>query len=325
MNKNFFRKAAIFTVLSVLMSSLILISFFSSIEMPADSGVDQVKLRVSLTNYYVQQSDNYVRNALLSSSRHTFEGIIDHMVDVGMVSDFDEEFRSCIISDTSTQIPDCPDGSYIRPRIEIIEDFLEENLDIDFNINVYDIDVFQDELSGPWHIRVRASFNVTAFDGYANWISQRTVSHNFDIRGLRDPVYPNSYPNNVSFNDSLSVFLVGPPSTLNEIVKQRHYFQYDKAPSFLDRLRGDYGHEREIVGIVSVLSPLAVAPPSQDLNHLDFVYYQGLNCRGYPFVRIDFDDDFGHEHIQGAIIPEDMLGLVNISPTNTQTVTGTGC
>ncbi len=308
--KMLFRKGAIFTVLSVVMSSLILITFFSSTEMPVDSGVEQVKLRVYLTNHYVQQSDKYVQNALLSSSHAAFPALINHIINKGYLSDFDEDFESCLLIGSFTG-GNCPEDANINSIIQGIEDFVKDNLDIDFSINIKDITLIQDERSGPWRVRVQANFNVSASDGYARWATERTVSRDFDFSGLPDPTHSrHGLPaRNFSFNESLTVF-IEQSSTLNYLALDKEYIRYRLAPGFLGRLRGNLTEQSNCCGITSILLPSDVGGYSE-LSHLDFIWAGGNNCYLEPYRRFDFSGlgnyrDYGidlGEGIDGAVVP----------------------
>ncbi len=318
--RKLYRRGAIFTVLSVLISSIVLIVFFSSMEPPADADVDKVRLRVSLTNHHVFQADNYVVNALVSSSRAAFVNLTDHMISTdSFLGDFNAEFRSCVLSGEFNG-GSCEDAD-INSRLQGIESFMLDELDVEFNITVNNVSISQSDSTGPWHIRLEAEFSLGVDDRYAEWNSERSVRYNFPIYGLRDPnyevdVYPvvagDISPNNISVNESLTRFVQGPPATLNRLTEQRHYFAFNGAPSFLDRLNNNMGAERSY-GITSLVSPDDIGSVSDDLSHLDFILWRGNDCHLGPYARIYFDDPHENEKIHEAVVPESLLDVVNIT------------
>jgi hypothetical protein len=312
------RKAIMFTVIAVLVSALVLATFFTYYSVPLDVNVDNSKLRIQLVDRYLGQLDSYLSGMLHASGTETLRVTIDVMEgNNSFLGNYSDAFRSCMLTG-KLRTPwagdvDCPGSTYFAGRVMYLENFSREKLNIAPNITLESLTLRQDS---PWRLAVTLNYTIEVNDSYAYWKVQKSLTEYIDTDGLEDPTYsivdPDlaavKYRMNVSPSDVYS--WTEQPSTAHNLTLNRRYFAWDGAPDFLGRLSNDSSPSPN--GIVSIVSPDFV-DESQIIgpgprSSLDFLFWKD--------VYISNISEYGRYNFWAAgVTPTDRL-LYGINSTN---------
>ena len=316
------KKGALFTVLAILLSSIMIVGMFYLVESPLDKDVDSIRLRIKTTNNYIDQTEQFVKNALFITGSEAIDFMLNEMISRNSYfSNFDAEFQNCVFNGEINPpgggaAIGCPGTTNINSYTEDIARLAEEYLNIDSTITVDSIWLAQ---SDPWHIEVWGNVSIHADDSYASWTVNRTIREKILIIGMEDPVYVLStyipYRNYINIT-AFEVEWEERPSTLDRIVTERHYFSYRSGPSYLNRLRNSTDAS-DCCGIVSIIPPNeTIIPTDNQVSHLDFIYARQETCFLGPYATFDFSGvpigsgygvirEYG---IDGAIVPYNPSG-----------------
>lgn len=333
------RKGVVFTVISIIVSAIVITSFFALYERSASTDTENARLKIKSSNNYVSQVDNYIKDILLISGDVALNFMINEMISSNAFysspSGFDEQFQNCLINGEMILPPGgafglsipCPNDANLTSKILDLNSFVNENLNLHSEITIDNISLSQ---NNPWNIIVTANITVNVTDAYASWYLQKEISQSISILGRSDPTY--------SINSNLgkySLRITRPeyggvwferPSSLHQVVSAGQYFPYSGAPSYLDRLRNV--STSSFYGIVSIVPTSLGGEIPSGSSSLDFMYWKGITCdpttNGGRYYLLDFsslsssnklllgisDNDHG---INGTILPADLLITTNMS------------
>jgi len=299
------KKGIMFTVLAVMVSAIILTSFFMFSSSPLDEGVDNVKLRVQGINKYTVQTDEYIAAVANVAGEKTLEFTLNIMIgNNSFLTNYTKEFQSCLMTGKmnvpwpgpAQTLIDCPNDSKIISRIDYFQNFSNAGLNIDSKIKVNAVVL---EQSTPWELIVKVNYTLLVNDSYAQWNETRFTQTAISIIGLRDPVYyivNNSSAYAVRYDMVINSSIypwVEKPSALHRIVLEKKYFYWSPAPSYLDRLnnRSTPSLLSKSAGIVSIVSPDFISNKTILINRssLDYEFWVGAPLNpGYDYKKYNF-------------------------------------
>jgi hypothetical protein len=222
----------------------------------------------------------------------------------------------------------CPSTAYLGGKFNSFEEFSNKNLNLDSQINLNNIGIEQND---PWRVIVVINYTIAINDSYAIWNETRVVRSPISISGLRDPTYAIINRSSELYNiretrHIINVSKIGVwyavPFTAHSVVMNGSYFDWNGAPSYIDRLEGrkDFLSSRgtctvEIgyCGIVSIIPYATMSnypiTQTQIRSSLDYEFWgekQATNIVNYGYGRYNFYLLSGTETIltQMRVFPE---------------------
>ncbi|PIN81404.1 hypothetical protein COV13_01130 [Candidatus Woesearchaeota archaeon CG10_big_fil_rev_8_21_14_0_10_32_9] len=335
------KKGIIFTILALLISSIVITLFFSFKEVPLDNSSQNIKIRIQQVNMYITQVEMYIKDVTKISTLSALDFAINQMIDQNAYySDFDSALQRCMISGVlptpgnEGAVIACPDSAKLQANINEIGAFAAENLTIQSVVRVNNIKLTQ---TTPWQIIVTVNYSIKVEDSYATWDAVKTLNQTVNIVGLNDPTYWIVQPSLSSYK-YLNAFKqvenqglwLETPSTANYVTVNKIYFKYENAPSFLNRVRGNMSNST-CCGIASIVPPLdSISNP--DLSNLDYIFWKNNICSGIEenqYYRFNFwksgmteidrlsrvipESGYG---LNGSIVPPSFATFVNMTNTS---------
>ncbi len=339
--KSLGKKGVIFTILALLLSTIIIGLFFSFKDVPLDNNVQNVQMRIKHINSYIEQVEEYVKDSTKSSAINALDFAINEMINrSAYYSDFDQGIDSCMRTGlmatpgNSEQLMACPEEAILQNNIQVIEDFAEEHLTIPSDINIEQVSLVQ---TSPWQITFIINYSVLVQDTYASWNSTKTTNQTISIIGLNDPTYwivdptlsSYKYLNTIKQAENQGLWLEE-PSIINFLTVNKIYFKYEQGPSFLNRLRGNMSNST-CCGIASVVPPLD-SFYADELSHLDYIFWKNNTCHQTEegeYYRFNFwkagmteeqrfsmgvaESGYG---VNGSTVPPSFMTFVNMTDTS---------
>jgi hypothetical protein len=348
------KKGIMFTIMSVLVCALIITSFFTYKSIALDSNVDNTRLRIKNINRYVDESDVYIRSVASIAGSKTLDFTLNIMIgNNSYLTNYTKEFESCLltgrmnVSWNPTSPIYCPSDVVVGNRFHEFEEFSRTKLNINSNMHLNSISLDQGD---PWNLRVAVNYTLTINDSYAFWNETRVVYGNIYIIGYRDPTY-------YIVNDQTDLYKVRYPMVVNSSFLQawnetpsnaqvevlnKHYFEWNGAPSYLDRL-SNVNNESMFsrscgigvgrCGIVSIVSPdfieesMLATGSTNTRSSMDFEFWKNKTIDPYYYRRLNFDlltsaqrasmhinyGDSNHMGMNGTVVRTTVLGIMNMT------------
>jgi len=302
MKKIFTKKGIVFTLLSVILSAIILTTFFFNQQLPVDTDIGKTSIRINSINQFLKEMDTYIEHQMISTSREVFENMTYYMIYNSPSSsyfpsgsgNFTTQFFSChkygtLITPSGASMP-CSDG--LQSRLDEMDQLALSQLNIPSKMTVENMKIYQVE---PWNVVFEAQITIDINDSFAKWNLINNYTVNVSIFDLPDPTYGvNIHVNTRPFNYALNfttrtenVNWTYSPSTLNIFALNKYYFAYPNGPSFLDRMQGDLSAKGGPAGIVSVIIPTHKHYES-NIPHVDYMYWTQTACSGTEYRTFDF-------------------------------------
>lgn len=275
---------------------------------------DIVRTRVNIADDYVSSLfETYIPNSAETAVYYAFDHIATHGdEDANYYATYDDKL-SLIKNGVITRQGEDPEVVPALGNKKLEYWFLQINktsteyLNIDTDIEVTSITLSQQE---PWYINVTLDVNVKVNAELAKWDTSRLIETKVSIVGLRDKLIVdnkgqklpniNYFPGkNVKIKNTVDFKLVddydwevsddNSLGFINKIRSKDVFVHYPGAPSYLDRLKGDYEVSSECCGIfyfVDYEDELEDDPPK--LSSADYCFYNKIKKREIgcgPMIR----------------------------------------
>lgn len=278
------KKAQLFTILSLMLLGLMLLSFelFSYL-----NERNVITTRVSTMNSFVNSiEENLDKQIYIAGYRIMFLAG-NYIIDEGVYLGKDSYYTN---SDPINQFFEEAflNGSVANQEEPILftyDTLLEElqgkakkmNLIIEFENPPSSIDVVQDD---PWSFKLVVTFDMKVRDreGLAEWNKTQVISPAIPVTGFRDPVYNVETYNRVERLVQKTSFELWDAENLEDHIEMKLYYNNSEAPSYLNRLVGNFSED--VNGIESfVFRPDLVTQgiPSPEKSCVDYIYFSSEN------------------------------------------------
>jgi len=300
------KKGIFFMMLTIILLSLFLISstFLSAYAMRKS-----VQKRVESLSDFVSETEEDLERQIFVFGFRTIFLIQGKIVDTGQPSSsvrdiFQEAFFNQTINDEIQ--PLLIDASFV----DIVERIQNRAGIVSANVSFSNpiINITQDD---PWNLKVTFTSDFFVEDGnhLASWNKTLVSTTYISIENFTDPVYTRET------NNEWNPYIVRTPFTnftldnLTDQVENTYYKEHVGAPSFIDRLEGNFDPPGDGAnGIESlVYLPNPVLGGSLDKSVVDYIYFSSLDpvdtCQivGMPsWFRLDP----GHTGEYGAVCVE---------------------
>ena len=341
-SKKINKKAVIFTIISLVISAIIISAFFFTQSTRLDSGVSNTMLRVNSINSFISQAEELAAYSAGVETRKALENMTEEMINRNdyyfpspQPNRFKLKLKECLTTGTARftggggpiqSTHNC--NANLTKQLEDFSNFSKENLDMDITFKINDIDFNQ---IGPWIIFTEANITITVNDTFAFWNITKILTGSTSIIGLKDPTH---WIDPLTFYRQIKIVerdeMVGTwdryTSTLNLYGVSGKYFQYDKAPNFLNRLNGDLSEEDTGSGIASIVLYKDENHPR--ISNLDYAFLRRTGCTGsdtnrmitFNFsslpieerTRLNLSSDLDNS-IHNTIYPDTFVTLTNMS------------
>lgn len=285
------KKGIAFTMLSVILSAIILTTFFFNQQVGIDESVEKTGIRVKTINQYLNQLDIYIPSQIKSTTRGVLLNLTNEMIYSKPSAKyypggnkFVEQFANCHMTG-EIQKPRGGKGDCVQNLGDVLylmDRLAQDELNIPSNLTVTGISIYQID---PWNVMVEANVSINIVDSFAQWHLNKTYITNVSILGLPDPTYSvdvDGTVSGVSYPLTITTRLedvnwTHSPSTLNIFALDELYFAYPSGPSYIDRLQGELDNSGGVAGIVSVVIPTD-KPYSPDIPHVDYMFWRQEDC-----------------------------------------------
>ncbi len=294
------KKSQLFTVLVILLISLMFVSFevFSFIYER-----NTVKARVdTMDNFLFSVEKNLERQMYISGFRILFLAG-EHITSTGSYIDVDDFFNEAFFNGTvGGNSSDIMNGATYDDLIDSINQKAKK-INVNITLSNSSIAVAQE---GPWAVNFSliSDFVMKDKEGLAKWEKKQVISAIIPISNFEDPLYTvNTYA-------KVSVKIAQTPyegnytngsdvTNLFSHVDSNYYAANPSAPSFLKRLEGNLSADANgIESFVKIPDLSKQGLPTSTKSNIDYVYFSSNNptfysVSGMPsWFRIDGQD--GH-------------------------------
>jgi len=290
------KKAQVFTIIGILIVSLMFVSFeiFSLLHKR-----DVVKTRIStMDNFLYSLEQNLEREMYISGFRIIFLAESE-ITSTGKYIDVNDFFNEAFFNGTvNGQHKELLDGAtYENITTSLSEKAQKINVEVILTNST--INISQDN---PWFIKFTITSNFTMHDkeDLASWNKQQIISASIPISDFEDPIYTvNTFArisrkiNQTTYEGNYGNGVV--VTNLTKHVSNNNYASNPNAPNFLKRLEGDLS--ANINGIESFVNLPELSaqgvPVDSSKSVIDYIYFSASNpsnwkITGMPaWVRID--------------------------------------
>ncbi len=289
------KKGIYFTLITVLILSVMLISFSANTYVSQSQDIPVVSTRVQIADNYVKDiNDFYLERALYASSYWALESLSLYQNQTGASfsdrADVNKKFKEVMINgsingqdiDTITRRKIMNNNTFLH-RLGQIENASMAAYSIktsfDKDAGGMDVSIGQSDITGPWKVSVNITAKYTVDAGLARWNRTARTQTLLEIYDIDDPLY---FVDGNKFQRSIrqTPFTSWNVSNLQLFILNGSYRYEANGTSFLDRYYGNVSPS-ECCGIESALNPNALGTTDTDKSYIDWCF---LSSRCPPNV-----------------------------------------
>ena len=292
--KRFGKKGMIFTIIAVLLVSVMISStfFFTKDSYLKKSFV--ASSRISSMNDFILSVEQDMDRSMMISGYRTFISLQKQIASNGsFLSDMDLAFSEVFINGTLNGVSqDLMVNASINDWVlRINEESQKVNIIIYFTPNR--ISVYHDS---PWSVVVEidGTLNVSDTTGLANWYFNKTFKRNFEIVSFEDPLYTVKSLDkvtNIIIKANSSDFvdeLTNDTSEFYSHINSSRYVASEYAPSFLMRFEGNISASE--FGIESLVDLQEFSNQNMQIYERSIIDYQYFNENYNGSDKCNFPD-----------------------------------
>lgn len=287
------KKGIYFTLITLLIISVMIISFASRSYVSLKDDAKVVKSRVQVADNYVKNiGEVYVERALYVSSYWALEALSEYENKTGLFlpsrADFNNKFAELMINGSidGEQI-DLITGRKIMNnntfyhRLGQIENssLAAYSIRTNFSRNYQDFNVkiWQSNETGPWKVAVNITASYLVDSGLARWNQTITRQAIFDIKGITDPLYSVKTSGSYSRKIQEANYGYWNYTNLYEHIDNETYKAEPNGTSFLDRFYNNLTRSG-CCGIESLINPNAMGISDTNISYADWCFYTTNIC-----------------------------------------------
>lgn len=296
------KKSQIFTVLAIVMITLLFISFeiYSQVHQR-----NTIQTRVATMKTFMNSIEsNLERQMFISGFRIIFLAEAE-ITGTGSYIDVEDFFDEAFFNETVNGEEDNPileSASYN----DIVDSINVKAAKINVNVTMTD-PVITIEHADPWNVRFTLTSNFTLSDkeGLARWEKIQNISAIIPIEGFEDPLFTigtvGKVPRLINQTPYEGIYAWMSPPNVSNLTTHVNYGLYaanPNAPSFLMRLEGNLSHDSNgIESFVDIPDLVAQGLPTQTKTTTDHIYFSGSlpasnQVQGMPiWFRIDNENN----------------------------------
>jgi hypothetical protein len=290
------RKGVAFTVLSMLVSTIVLTVYYTANPTGVALSIDSTASQIQSTQRTIDRINQFLPVHVERAAKQSLTDLslaTENTDSLYTVTGTDEDksgaaaLQGCLESGTYIS----PNGSQVTcyslaNETARLEEFVANNTATTITIETQTKQIQQNT---PFRISISNDLIIDTEDFGSVQSSNSEVTGTVALEGVKDPLYlfrDNStvtrpYEPVIDFAPPLDAWT---QTTASRAVREKLYFHWDGAPSFLERLGGGTTNST-CCGITSIVNPQAVPNPN-NYSHFDHHYYNDVcitNSR-----RLDF-------------------------------------
>jgi hypothetical protein len=241
-----------------------------------------IKSRISTMNSYIDSFEkNLERQVYIVGYRTIFLAGVD-IASTGEYINVSEFFSEAFFNGTIRGTPhDFLSGVTYSNITDAINE-KSEKMNLNVSLTNPEIEVYQED---PWNIKVKLSTDLVMEDigGLAKWDKRQEVVATIQISQFEDPLYTIESFSKISRKINQSPYEGNFTSgNLNDHILSGYYISSPLAPSFLNRMEGNFSADENGIESFVILPELS----SQGLqtktkSHVDFIYFSTDNPTYY--------------------------------------------
>ena len=303
------KRGIFFTLISISLVSLLLISVgVYSLARDRENVGNRIE---SMNNYVFSFEEDLNRKLYISGFRIIFL-YEKRMLETGeYISDVDAAFSEAFLNGTI-------DGTVNADELLLIEGVTFSNISADLNSDASKVNIRVNltnpviliSQTDPWNVRVTLNVDMLIEDigGLAYWNRSASFEAFIPVTNFEDPLYIIGTNGGIShkINETpynLSTFVNGTDVTiLTDHLDNFYYIENTDAPSFLNRLEGDFTADSNgIESFVNIQALSSAGVSISDKVIVDHIYFSNSNPPGniYSGMPSWFELDTGHEGTYG--------------------------
>jgi len=270
------KKGQIFTIIAILLISLMFVSFeiYSYVQQR-----QAIKTRVSTMDSFLNSLETNLERQLYISGFRILFLAGDYIATSGnYISDLDSLFKEGFFNGTIGGISNSILDGATYYNITNAINTKASKISVVVNISDTNISVSQED---PWNVKFTMITNFLMRDkqDLARWNKTQNISVLISVVGFEDPIYTHEVGGGFSRKINQTIYegnYVSCPTVTNlrDHVDKGYYSANTNAPSFLNRLEGNFS--ADINGIESFVKSSDV-PFIQDKSLIDYIYFSTNN------------------------------------------------
>jgi hypothetical protein len=288
------KKSVFFTIVSISLISLFLISFMGISKIPYYKNEIVIESEFEIFNSYVRLlKENYIKDIIIMNTKESIENMLNYLNSPDrLINNFQANFTQLMMSGEITM-----PGNNINISKNIsnwtkdIDQRAFNLLGINSNTIIENINITQYD---PWTINVLANITINASLLNMSYLIKEKVNYSISILGIRDPLYRRNF----NYNHSIKKTPINKFKNLNDIkdmIDKREYNYHNNSPSFIMRFENKTSGSK-CCGIHSFInSTFASIINNSDSNyisflnfsHVDFYSNNKINSCGYATNAVD--------------------------------------
>ena len=278
------RKAIFFTLMSILIIELVVMSYLISIDTNHNRRIPTIENRIKVADAYNKRIKDSILDKLVKvASYKAMQELIANPKDYSSIEELNGYFTSIVFNGT---IP------YIKGGITSIENVtlnstlkkLTQVMNNTFHINAFfnpkKLEIFQSELTGPWLFAVNFSFDYFIGTNLGEWnMTGTSIIVTVPVIGLRDPLYlHHASTYEMFFRRSYDENIVWNNETLLNFIANKTYRHEPKAPNFIQRIMNSVSNST-CCGVESFINPEDISSLGghEDESYVDYCFF-GKKC-----------------------------------------------
>lgn len=274
------KKAQIFTVFAIVLIILIFVSFGVYSEIYKRG---KVKTRISTMESFISSIEkNLERQTYIAGYRIFFLAGV-HMTSSGKYIDVDEFFNEAFFNGTINGTENEFLAGVNYP--DLMESLTEKSDKISVIITLTNptIEIEQED---PWNVRFTLTSDLVVEDkaGLASWTRQQVISSVIPIEGFEDPLFAiktyTKVPRKIVRTPYESNYVTagGDSTNLQNHISGKYYAANPNAPSFLNRLEGNFSSDINGIESFVVIPDLSLQGlQTYEKSCVDYIYFSSSN------------------------------------------------
>ena len=283
-----YRKAVLFTLISVLLAGLFIALYSSNIFTNMEDSTPATNTRIRVLDNYVKNFEKYTQDSLKVSTYRTLESMYNYALVRRRFytdfNDFNNTFYNCLTCaylNCSTNATPCPapiTGYDINTLLGNISSLAYNNLNIVTNYSIESVKIYQQY---PFEVDVELAISYNVYDkskdNYASWSMNTLINQSVSIIDLVDPTEGintnNAYARNIrktsicAYNETCWNL-----SNTKQFYDRQEFRYYNNGTNYLER----FWNETTPSGCCGLESLINISYVSGNASFVDHYYWNNI-------------------------------------------------
>lgn len=301
------KKGIFFTFAAISLAVILILAFKSLDTKELTTDTEVVEVRILTMNNFIKDVEQDLQKGLRISGFRAFTSMNQYIAGNGsFIPNVHSAFDELIMEGTlEGQSPSLMQGSTFVDWVDKIS--LEaEKIDILVNFTIISVIINQ---SDPWKIGIISEVNITLNDtkGTSSWSRSKSIRTEVNIDSFEDPLYISGTSGKVTNTIQASPYQsFAQGSDIGNLMAHANasfYVASQTAPSFLNRLEGDFSNSTYgIESLVNVEGLTSQGLTAMDRSVVDYIYFGSQSTTNHRINGTPdwFKLDDGHLEFYGV-------------------------